>query len=460
MKNILSLFILVSSLVACSNHNPPEINPPLKFNSASINQNITESIPYLAWWKQFDDPKLNQLLESGLKNNNDVQIAYANLNQAQGQLRQVQLSWIPFVDILAGYTSNPAFGDIGTFYSIWPQYTINLMQLPFLQKQAEYNLALQQAKISAVRLTLIGQITSSYLTYLGEQRQLELLKKLQHDLQLMAKIKQQAFNGGLSSEQEVELLQAQEEKIVAQQKIVANNLVSSQNSLRYLLNQNPGTISTKNNFELINENMLQPGSLPASVLANRPDLLMAELQVRVAGEGINVSASNLFPSVQLDRFMAMQSGNGVLGTPNAPTTMNEAYLDWQISPSVFGQIEAQQGSYKAATYNYIKTARQILRDVDNDFAQTNYLAAHLQAETKAYTHTQRQFQLQNNLYNQGLIPYFEVINSQILLDNQALTINQSKLQYLMAQVKLYQDLAAGYKSQFAEESAPNQGVNK
>ena len=354
--NLILIGLIISS---CSTSKLPTLDTPTQFNSATqLNQNIA-NLPYLAWWQQLDDPQLNHLIESGLTQNNDIQIAYANLEQARGQLRQVQLSWIPFINLYAGFTQNPAFGNIGTFYGMWPQYTLNLMQLPTLQKQAEYNLALNQAKVSALRLTLIGQISSSYLTYLAQQQQLVLLNNLQKDLVLLTQIQRQALAGGISSAQSVDLLMTQEQQIVAQQQIVKNNLVASQNALRYLLNANPGKINAGSNFAQLNESMIKPGNLPATVLANRPDLLIAEMQVKIADEGINVAISNLFPAIQLDRFMAMQSTNGTLANPTTPLAMNEAYLNWQITPSVFGQIEANNGSYKAASYNYIKTVRQI-----------------------------------------------------------------------------------------------------
>lgn len=455
MKNNLLLILSLGCLYSCSQTNLPAIDYPNKFNSASNSVIIQESMPELAWWKQLHDTTLDRLIESGLLNNNDVNIAYANLEQARGQLRQVQLSWIPFVNIYAGFTQNPIFSNAGTFYGIWPQYTLNLMQLPMLQKHAKYNFKLQQAKIDSIKLTLIGQITAGYMTYLAQQEQLQLLNTLQKDINLLIKIKSDALAGGISVKQGIELLQAQEQQIISQKQIVENNIIISQNSLRYLLNQNPGTVISKNQFYNIDENMIEIGAIPLTVLANRPDMKVAEMQLRIADEGIDISASNLFPNIQLDKWVGMQSSNGTIGTPNTYGTFNDAYLNWQVTPSVFGQIEASNGQYKAATFNYIKTVRQILRDVDNDFSARSFLAKKLQAERSSYKHAEEEYKLQNGLYNQGIIPYIEVINSKLLLDNLALSINQSKLQYLLVQVLLYQDLAGGYNYKNSNNSSSN-----
>lgn len=442
-------------LAACSMFTTaPVVDVPEHFPSADDNRETLANLPCLAWWRQLNDPVLNQLLTSGLSNNNDLQIARANLDQARGQLRSVQLSWVPFVNIYAGFTQNPVFGNIGTFYGVWPQYFLNLLQLPFLQKQAEYNLALRRAQIDAVRLTLIGQITSGYLTYLAQIRQRDLLIALQLDLQELIKIQQQALAGGISEAQPVALLKSQEQQLVAQLQIVQSNLVASQNALRFLLNANPGAIPVGIDFARLDETMIKPASQPATVLANRPDLRAAELQVRVAGEGVKVSAANLFPAMQLDRFMAMASGDGSLGAPTSPTAASEAYVNWQITPKVLGLIEAAEGDYKAATYDYIKTVRQILREVDNDFAANRYFAARLSAVRMAHAHAREELSLQQDLYQKGIISYRQLVEARLLADSLALTVNQSKLEYLLAQVLLYQDLAGGYRSGAELEKTP------
>ena len=70
----------------------PKTNSPSLFRSAdSINTNI-ESLPYLAWWQQFNDPTLNNLIESSILNNLELQSSIQSLEQARGQLLQAKLS--------------------------------------------------------------------------------------------------------------------------------------------------------------------------------------------------------------------------------------------------------------------------------------------------------------------------------------------------------------------------------
>ena len=57
----------------------------------------------MAWWKKFNDPQLNQLIESALQNNNNLQMAMGNILQAQASLKKIQMGWLPTVSMGEGW---------------------------------------------------------------------------------------------------------------------------------------------------------------------------------------------------------------------------------------------------------------------------------------------------------------------------------------------------------------------
>lgn len=448
----LSAILTIAGCSWLSSPTTPQVNSPKQFDQAQLNYQSLESLPYLAWWQQFNDPKLNALIESGLKNNLDLEVALANLEQAQGQLRQVQLSWIPVVPILAGYSSNPGFGDIGTFYGIWPQYTINIAQLIKQQERAKYNLEMNKAMVDGVRLTVIGQVSSGYFTLIAQQEQLALLNRLNNDMSELVKILKQEVGIGLKDNVDLTGLMSQQQLIQAQISIATHNIILSQNTLRYLINQNPGTVTNSNNFAKLDFDKFKPGSLPATVLQNRPDLKMAEYAVKSAHAGVGVAYGNLFPSLQLDSFFGAGAGNGVVGKPATYAPFQDAYINWGINPSTFGEIEAQKGAYQAQVYRYIQTVRKILKDVDNDFSANRQYSSNYQSTQQAWNDLAEKYKLQQGLYQTGIMSYTQLLNNKIQLDNLALTVNQAKLQQAITVVNLYQDLAGGYKYQKPEST--------
>lgn len=446
LKSVIYIFTLL--LVSCSwlqDPKTPTVDIPQQFNSSNDKYKNIESIPYLAWWQQFNDKELNYLIESGMANNIDVKVAISNLDVAKGQLNQVKLSWIPFVNLYTGYSSNPALGDPGMFYGVWPQYSINIFQTYKQQQQAEYNLAVSQAMIDGVRLMLIGQITASYFTLISSQEQLHLLEQLDNDMKELITLTQKQLKIGITNDLDLTQMLSDEKLIQAQMTSIKQNILLSQNSLRYLLNENPGKVQSTDNFKSIDFDKFKPGNLPADVLQNRPDLIMAENSVKASHTGVAVAYGNLFPRIQLDYFMGEMSQGGLISTPNNFATITDAYVNWGISPSVFGQIEAQKGAYEGQVYKYIQTVRKILKEVDDSYIANKHVSENYMNTKASWQELDKKYKLQQGLYKTGIISYPELLTNKLNVDRLALIVNQSKLQQALSLVNLYQNLAGGYK---------------
>ncbi|CAM2926445.1 outer membrane efflux protein [Legionella steigerwaltii] len=438
-KKIMVLILLVVGLLSCNRHVEQQISLPSQFPSSTKDYKRVDDLPYVAWWQQFHDVELNQLIEAGLNNNMDIHIAIGNLQQAQGELQQVKLSWIPLVQIFAGYSTNPALGAPGGFIGVWPYYFLNIMKLYTQQKQATYNVQYRLAAIEGMRLTLIGQVASAYFTLIAQLEQLRLLQQLDNDLKSLIKLSKGEIKIGLENDITLAQLQSDEQLIAAQIKPILYNIVFSENALRYLINANPGKVKNKNNFAKIDFSRFKPGSLPATVLNNRPDLKMARYALKASHEGIKVAYSDFFPGLQLDDFL------GEVHLPHSSFAQAvDAYALWTITPSSLGKIAASKGAYNARISDFIKTAKRILKEVDSDYAANKRMnekfMAYLHAE-KEYRH---KYKLQQGLLKTGLISYKELLQSKIYLDNLALSTNQAKLELALSLVILYQDLAGGY----------------
>ncbi|WP_454784218.1 TolC family protein [Legionella sp. WA2024007413] len=440
LKKILCLLLLGVGLLSCNkNIEQQTAVPPKKFPSSTKDYKPVDDLPYIAWWQQFHDVELNQLIEAGLNNNMDIHIAIGNLQQAQGELRQIKLSWIPIVQIFAGYSTNPALGAPGAFYGVWPYYFLNIMKLYTQQKEATFNVQYRLAAIEGMRLALIGQVASAYFTLIAQVEQLRLLKQLDRDLKSLIKLGTGDIKIGLENEIILAQLQSDERLIAAQIKPILHNIVSSENAIRYLLNENPGRIKNKNNFAKLDFSHFKPGSLPATVLNNRPDLKMAQYALNASRAAINVAYSDFFPGLQLDAFL----GEVDLPSSNFAET-TDAYVNWTLRPSSLGKIAARKGAYNTKIAEFNKTVRRILKEVDTDFSANKRMNEKFMAYLHAEEDYRRKYNLQKGLLKTGLISYKELLQSKIYLNNLALSTNQVKLELAMSLVILYQDLAGGY----------------
>lgn len=456
-----SLSVIMSSLglISCSmiypHYDKPVVDTPT--NWANMNQplNSESNIAYTAWWRQFNDPRLNQLIESGLLVNNTVQKAYGNLELAQGQLKAVELSWLPSLTGLAGYSSNPALGNPQVFYGIMPVYaSLNIFNTLARQKSASINAEAANYAVEATKLAFIGQMATGYYTYTAELEMLKLYDTYLNDMREMLDIQKADFAGGLNSQIGVKGLSDRYNAALSNQKTIKSNILKSQNALRYLLNQNPGAIAGQADFSSMNTVYGNFGTQPATVLKNRPDVALAEAQYRLAVQNVGVATSQLLPSVQLDYFAGQvdvaQSGlpNGIYGP------LSDAYANWSVNPAVFGQISALSGSKKVAYVNYIDTVRKALHDVDNDLINHRDANERYDDLNKSYQSARDKYRLNYDLYRQGIIAYSATLEDKLAVDQAAIALNRVKLFQMVTLVNLYQDLGGGYRY---AESVPVSG---
>jgi outer membrane protein, multidrug efflux system len=446
IKIILLLLIMVIGLLNCSKSVKHPLIVPQRFPSSTKAYKPLPNLPCLAWWQQFHDEELNCLMELGLRNNMDIHIALGNVQQARGELLQVQLGWIPNLQILAGYSTNPALGVPGGFYAIWPNYLLNIMKLYTQEKEAACNLQYSRAVVEGARLAVIGQIASTYFTLMSQREQLRLLQQFNNDLRTLVTLSAQDIKIGLENDIDLAQLQSDERLIAAQIEPVLHNIVYSENALRFLINENPGGVRYKNNFAKLDFSRFRPGSLPATVLNNRPDMKMALYDLNAACADEFVSWSDFFPSLQLGELL------GEISQPKKRfVQITDAYVNWEIIASSLGRVVSSKGKYRAKLAKFYKTVKQILSEVDSDYSANRRLSEQFATYKRAEADYRHKYSLQQGLLRIGLISYKELLQSKIYLDDLELKTNQAKLELAMSLVALYQDLAGGYDYRKAQQ---------
>lgn len=471
MMKKLWLISPLALMIGCSYFSPdyhkPDVAIPQSWSAQNPNlSKISESLPYLAWWQKFNDPLLNNYIESGLKNNLTIEMAKANLEAAQGQLLTVKLNWIPMLNLFGGYingTTQNNFAPIGNlglvnntgaFFAVLPAYTINLFTNYTLQKQAGYNVEVAQNAELSIRLAVIGQVAAAYFTILAQRQLLVQFNQLENDAKELVTITEAMDKQGLANSISIDELRSKQQLVSGQIAIINKNLIAAENALRYLINQPPGKTVTAANFDNINPKQVIPGNLPVAVIASRPDVMKAEAQLKAANEGISIASSALLPGINLNYFFAQGAGSQTFNNPDPVPTVSStnsnqqsyyaAYANWTISPSVFGQIDTNTAVFKSALANYKQVVNTALHEVDNALANNNGYNLKMVADTLAYKNLESVVATKKAMYNKGLTTYMLVLTSKIEKDIMAIDITQTRLQQMLSLVVLYQGLGGGY----------------
>src|SRR3990167_8792986 len=406
--NICAILLLSSCMISAKYAPKPNPEIPKKWNAKNTNLNTNNcNTICIPWWKKFDDPVLNDLIQKGLQCNNDIHTAVANVEAAQGELKRVKYNWIPGLDSLLGYSSFPYLGYPGSIALLIPTYTINVFKQIKEQQNAKHELAVTKNMRDTVRLAVVAQIAGSYFQYQAQVERLILLKNIEADLSKKVNIYQATYHTGLTSDIE---------------------LVRAKNKLEFI----------KSEEEII-------GSLPFNIIENRPDMQKATNELKAANAKVGIAAYSFLPTIQLS------AARGDIGIVPYSTTLgtnvyfNQALFQTSlIKLSLFGEFEKSHGVAKAYYAKYLDTFRKVLRDINNDLSANELYTERLDHTINAQNDLIKNYSLHSSLYNEGIISALKLLNEKIKLDEVKITLNEHKTEQLITIVNLYQDLAVGY----------------
>lgn len=478
LKNIVLLFILLYILCSCAllgpDYKKPVVQTPNKWQENSTNTLSSESnvdISNSAWWRIFNDNNLNQLIENSLINNNDIQTAIGNITIAAGNLQQIKMAWVPTVSLggttgigqsfaasntinnstLSSLNNNSSISNSTNnfnFYSggLIPSYSLNIFQQLKKQDAAQLNLELATANKNAIRLAIISQVSGSYFTLLALNDQLENQQNLLKHLDKLLELAKIQLKYGLATQSDVDNYQQKLSQAKMQLPVIEHNIVITTNAIRVLVNDNSEQISNISRLSSITTNSVIPINLPSTVLNYRPDIKIAEAQVKIANANIGVATSNFFPHIYLTTPVG--GYNSQLGELFA---VSGDFWIAQISATMpilnlglYGIIKQAKGQYYVTYYNYIKTVRSAFAEVNNNLSGYEKIQQVYTEANILFNANDSSSKLSQLNYQNGYISYTDNLASQVALDNAKIMLSQTKLQQLQAIISLYQSLAAGY----------------
>ena len=444
------ILLLGACLTSCSLIAPNRPDPKVKLPSAwNYPSNQAESnLPYIAWWKKFKDPDLNLIIDSALKNNDSLEAAKANIDQARASLLSVELSWIPSLSAFAGlFNLQPLMPQPQLIYGMYAGYTsLNIFNIIARQQAAKLGVEAAKMQYEGSKLDVIAQTTSAYYTLIAEQEELRLTQENLKDLSKVMQIKQNNSRAGIATNDIATEAQQSYYLALSQIKAIQNNIIKCQNALNYLLGDMPGSQYHTADFAKLETSYANISSIPAKVIANRPDVAVAALQYKIYAQDVTATYAQLLPQFMLGAGPGGGTSGGIPNVPsNYSTTVQMNFLNWSLNPSVFGQASSYKGQAKAAYVNYIDTVHKALRDINNDLAtnqltQERYLLLK-QARNSAAT----KYQDLHSVYQIGLKSYADTLSAKQNLNQVKLSINQMKLAQMQAIISLYQDLGGGYR---------------
>jgi multidrug efflux system outer membrane protein len=461
-SRIISL-LLVSSLVgACKvgpNYRRPDVQTPAAYRDLNNNpqaQAQAASFADLPWWQVFQDPQLQELIRTALKQNYDMQIATERINAARAQVAVTRSALFPQVQGNGNFTGGKesTFQTKFNFFTLTADAAFQLDLFGRLRRATEAAraqlLATEEAQ-RTVTLTLVSDVASAYFSLLQLDLQLQITRDTVTTQEDSVKLTSFRLDHGVATK--LDVLQARQVLDTANAQVpdLERQIGQEEDAISILLGNYPGTIPR--GIRLPDQPVPPevPAGLPSTLLARRPDIRQAEQNLIAANAEIGVAKAAFFPQISLTG-----SGGGAFGRSSAFTSMMSSQLGFwsygaSVSQPIFtggalrGNLHIAESQQKQALLAYKEAIQHAFGDVSD--ALIGYQKLHevrIQQEN-VVADLSESVRLSTMRYRGGTTTYLEVLDGQRSLFSAELTLAQARGNEYQSLVQLYKVLGGGWQ---------------
>ncbi len=447
MKRIILYTIIIVMLSGCSLYQ--------KFpKSTEVDKNLfgeeyvtadTTSIASLSWRELFQDKHLQQLIDTALQRNIDLRTAYLRIEQAETVLKNARLSYLPSV----GLTADGTVSNSGTSYTLGgsASWEVDIFGKNTNAKRgAQEALESSRAYAQAVQTNLVATVANGYYTLLMLDEQLRISKETLDSWKKSVRVLESLKRGG-GGVTDAAVLQSQASCMALESEILSieKNIKESENALCTLLATTPSTIERGVLADQQFPSDLSVG-VPLQLLANRPDVRVAEHQLAQSFYATNVARALFYPSVNLSGTFGWTNGAGgvelnpagwllnAIGSLVQPlfnkganvANLNIAKAEQEVAMLNFQQSLLNAGAEVNDAITALQTARRKL-DIDNK-------------QVNALQEAVRKTEL---LMRHSSVNYLEVLTAQQSLLNAEQSVAQDRFDEIQSVISLYHALGGG-----------------
>lgn len=465
VAKLVQLLIALSvsaTLIACKvgpNYHKPVVQTPTTYRDLQENTQLqaqAASYADLPWWQVFQDPKLQELIRTALKQNYDLQLATERINEARAQLAVTRSSLFPQVSGNANFQGGkePTFQTKYNFLTLTADAAFQLDFFGRLRRATEAAraqlLATEDAR-QVVILTLVSDVASDYFALLQLDLALHITNETIQTQIDSVKLTTLRLQHGVATK--LDVLQAQQTLDTANATVpdLERQIAQEEDAISILLGDYPHDV--QRGLPLVEQPLPPevPPGLPSTILERRPDIREAEQILIASNAEIGVAKAQFFPQIALTG-----SGGGAFGRSSAFSSLMTTQLGiWsygaQVSQPIFtggalkGNLRAAESAHQQALIAYRQSIQHAFGDVSD--ALIGYQKFHQVRlrQQDSVADLQESVRLSIDRYQGGTTNYLEVLDGQRSLYSAELTLAQARGDEYQSLVQLYRALGGGWQ---------------
>jgi outer membrane protein, multidrug efflux system len=449
---LLAMMLLTGGCAVGPHYKSPE-SAAVKFHAAD--PNLEAEAPFDArWWKQFEDPVLDALVEQSLQSNNSIRIARARLAESRAIYDERKRDRYPTVPVEASYQYSkeqiPGFGDqrrtINTFSAgfdaFWEADLFGRVSHGVAAARAE-NQAFE-ADLHDVQVSVVAELARNYFDLRGAQWRLAVAERSLANQRQTLRLTQLRRDAGVGEEQDVASAAARVAVIDSTIPSFEFDVSRAEYRLAVLTGSRPGELNADlapRNYPPIAKAL--PIGNPGELLQRRPDVRSAERRLAAATERQGVAVAGLFPQVSVSGFLGFLAGRGNLfftGDSRA----------WSVSPGLswsafdLGRARARVRGSSAATEEaaafYEDTMLRALEETESALANYHAQQARLIKLNDQARESKRAADIARLRYREGVVDFLELLDAERTQLQAEDGVAESEQEVYVAVIALYKAL--------------------
>ncbi len=465
LKKSTGLFILLATLLCafgCTlapTYSRPDLPVPDAYEAEVRLSQDMAAIP--ASWKDFfQDPVMQQLIETALSNNRDLRKATLAIERTRAQYQIQRSSLLPEIGAGGGYSAQRLPADFSTTGRdmVARQYTAALGLTTFeldlfgrirsLTEQAYQTYFATEEEANMVRLTLITETASAYLQLVADREQYDLTKATLENRQKSYELNKRKFEAGVSSDLELSQAQSIMDEAAVDLAKSATVLRQGENALALLLGAPiPADLPQARRLADVMPLKDLPEGLPSDLLEYRPDIRAAEHRLMGANASIGAARANFFPRISLTGSygkMSVELNDLFDGAAKTWSFAPQIYLPIFTGGSNVAQLEVSQATRDMAVAEYEKSIQEAFRDVSDALAQRDNISTLLAAQESLALAAGRTYMHADDRYNVGVAAYINVLDAQRSMFSAQSGLISGKLLRETNTIALYKSLGGSW----------------
>jgi multidrug efflux system outer membrane protein len=461
-SRLLSALLCCTLLISCAvgpKYHRPAVQTPNGYRDVTASpeqQAQAASYADLPWWQVFQDPKLQELIRTALRQSYDLQLATERINAARAQVAITRSSLFPQASANANFNGGKenVIQSRYNFLTLTGDAAFQLDLFGRLRRATEAAraglMATEDARQTII-LTLVSDIAAHYFTLLQLDLQLQITRQTVSTQTDSVKLTQLRLDRGVATK--LDVLQAQQVLDTANAQIpdLERLIAQEENAISILLGDYPHDVTR--GFPLVEQPLPPevPPGLPSTIIERRPDIREAEQILIASNAEIGVAKAQFFPQISLTG-----SGGGSFGRSSAFSSLMASQIGiWsygaQVSQPIFtggalrGNLRLSKSENRQALIAYQQTIQRAFGDVSDALIGYEKLHQVRLRQQNTVSDLEETVHISTLRYKGGTTTYLEVLDGQRSLYSAELTLASARGDEYRSLVQLYKALGGGWQ---------------